>query len=369
MANLPADIISRFIDDLADKPVAFHRVFAKICGGATQGLFLAQLWYWSRVTKDPDGWFWKTSKEWESETALTRREQENARRSLKNLGILEEKLMDLPAKLYYRMNKSSVLIAYQKMVDRETSLADVTNLDVICDKHDCHIRQTYYTETTSETTSDIINSSASASQTTNPNGNLFDGAIATGASIDQAAAKPTTTNGLQFIRKNHVTNWRKEIEDEFVELYPRGGPAEKRRSIERVKLKNEDAELIRSVLYALHAKYNSETLNRMVGKLPMAATWCNQRRWEFEDPFPSLTSFVDGALDQQRQPQPQPSLLDQKPKQYVEKWEEFVITASVVDSPGFTGGSNWVGPWSEISRNGKEVIIRVKTRDIDNVSR
>jgi len=86
------------------RPIAFHKVFARVSGGACNGLFLSQLWYWHDKGSDPDGWIYKTQTEWEEETTLTRREQETAREALRRIGVLEEVKRGLPARLYYRVN-------------------------------------------------------------------------------------------------------------------------------------------------------------------------------------------------------------------------------------------------------------------------
>ncbi len=62
---------------------------------------LSQAIYWTPRTKDPEGWFYKSQKEWEEETGLTRSEQEIARKQLKQTGFWQEKLKGVPATLYY----------------------------------------------------------------------------------------------------------------------------------------------------------------------------------------------------------------------------------------------------------------------------
>ena len=74
-------------------------------------MFLSQAFYWTSRTKDPDGWFYKSQVEWEEETALTRYEQENVRRGLKTRGLIEEKKEGIPCRLFFRINKDSLLEA------------------------------------------------------------------------------------------------------------------------------------------------------------------------------------------------------------------------------------------------------------------
>lgn len=89
---------------LADRPIAYHPDIARVAGGVKAGIFLSQLLYWSDKGKRGDGYIWKTQEDWEDETALTRREQESARKILKSKGLIEEKLQGIPAKLYYKIN-------------------------------------------------------------------------------------------------------------------------------------------------------------------------------------------------------------------------------------------------------------------------
>lgn len=97
------------LDEAFDRPISFHRVFVTITGSVTAALFLSQSWYWSKRTKDPEGWFYKTREEWEEETGMSRYEQEGARSRLKELNILEEKSGGMPKRLFYRINRDRVL--------------------------------------------------------------------------------------------------------------------------------------------------------------------------------------------------------------------------------------------------------------------
>jgi hypothetical protein len=64
---------------------------------------LSQAVYWSKRTRDNDGWFWKTQQEWHDETFMTRSEQETARKKLRDNGLIEEELRGLPARTHYRV--------------------------------------------------------------------------------------------------------------------------------------------------------------------------------------------------------------------------------------------------------------------------
>jgi hypothetical protein len=90
--------------DLLDRPIAYHRSVAKAVGSVTAGILMSQAMFWSKRTSNPDGWFYKSQAEWEDETALTRREQETARKTLRSLNLLEEKKEGIPCRLFFKVN-------------------------------------------------------------------------------------------------------------------------------------------------------------------------------------------------------------------------------------------------------------------------
>ena len=85
-------------------PVAYYAAFAKVLGGVEAGILASQFFYWYGKGHNPEGWIYKTQSEIEDETGLTRRNQETARKKLRQIGVLEEKYSGMPAKLYYRLN-------------------------------------------------------------------------------------------------------------------------------------------------------------------------------------------------------------------------------------------------------------------------
>ena len=100
------------LDDVLDRPIAFNPAFRKITGSTNAALLLSQAFYWSKRTKDPEGWFYKKRTEWMEETGLTEDELDEARKKCRGIGVIEEKLKGVPAILYYRVNKAKV---YQKL--------------------------------------------------------------------------------------------------------------------------------------------------------------------------------------------------------------------------------------------------------------
>lgn len=92
---------------LLDRPIAYNPAFAKLKAGKVRSgpvaaVFLSQLVYWHN--RMDGGWMYKTQADISAETALTRDEQETARKRLVALGVLEEKLRGIPAIMHYRIN-------------------------------------------------------------------------------------------------------------------------------------------------------------------------------------------------------------------------------------------------------------------------
>src|SRR5690554_2268592 len=108
---------------LMDRPIAFHRAFARIRTkdgaqlGATAALMLSQAVYWQQRTSDPEGWWYKSRNDWQRETALTRREQETARRLLRQTDFWEEERRGIPARLYFRVNFEALARALEEITD------------------------------------------------------------------------------------------------------------------------------------------------------------------------------------------------------------------------------------------------------------
>ncbi|HFG1866849.1 TPA: hypothetical protein ACGF2J_003270 [Vibrio cholerae] len=105
--------------EFLDRPIAFHRAFIGLGIGVTGALLLSQSLYWSKRTNNTEGWFYKSTDDWKDETGMTRTEIETARKKLRNLGVLEEKKVGVPCRLYYRINSANLIARLQ-----QTSLQD-----------------------------------------------------------------------------------------------------------------------------------------------------------------------------------------------------------------------------------------------------
>ena len=108
--------------DVFDTPVSFHRCLVPITGGVTSALMLSQaIWTTQSLEPSADGWFIRSQEQWTQETGLSRWEQETARRALRRSGLLEERRVGMPAKLWFRVRADVVwraLQAHAGAVDR-----------------------------------------------------------------------------------------------------------------------------------------------------------------------------------------------------------------------------------------------------------
>lgn len=110
---------------LLGKPIAFQRPFVKIGGGLSAGVLLSQAFHWSNneAAKARSGWFYKTHSQWEEETGMTRREQETARKHLRENGLLEERPGSVHGKrvTWYRVNLDALFTALIGLVESPDS--------------------------------------------------------------------------------------------------------------------------------------------------------------------------------------------------------------------------------------------------------
>lgn len=85
------------------RAIAYRPKLAKLFGGATAEIFFEQIFYWQDKT-DCELGVYKTQAEIEDETGLTRREQETARKRLRELGLLIETHKRLEHRIYFKID-------------------------------------------------------------------------------------------------------------------------------------------------------------------------------------------------------------------------------------------------------------------------
>lgn len=129
MARVSPSVVQKILG----RVVAYHASFTLLPGVSVPGaVFLSQAFYWSRNTKAEErgGWFYKNqrgSDSWESETGLSPKQQANARKSLVEIGVLEETRKGVPAKMWYRINCERLLELLAEKFNDEPHGSDCTS--------------------------------------------------------------------------------------------------------------------------------------------------------------------------------------------------------------------------------------------------
>ncbi len=126
MARVSPSVVQKILG----RVVAYHAAFTLLPGVSVPGaVFLSQAFYWTRNIKAEErgGWFYKNQRgrdSWESETGLSPKQQANARKSLVEIGVLEEERRDVPAKMWYRVNCERLLELLAEQFDDDPSGSD-----------------------------------------------------------------------------------------------------------------------------------------------------------------------------------------------------------------------------------------------------
>jgi hypothetical protein len=106
---------------LLGRHIAFHRRLVDLTSSVKAALLLSQSIYWTRHGRDiaqSDGWFHKTTEQWEMETGLSAKEQASAREVLRSLALVEDQRMGIPARLHFRLSVDELST---RLADRITS--------------------------------------------------------------------------------------------------------------------------------------------------------------------------------------------------------------------------------------------------------
>ena len=94
--------------DAFEEPLMLNRAYVDIGGSITAGLWLSYAEQLRREREEEDapgneGWFTLSREEWYRRTGLSYREQETARKRLRDMGVLKERRRGMPAVLEHRI--------------------------------------------------------------------------------------------------------------------------------------------------------------------------------------------------------------------------------------------------------------------------
>lgn len=100
---------------VALRKIVFSQVVAylvnvgRALGSVKAGILASQLVYWSNKSNDPDGLVFRTQDELEEDTGLSRKEQETARKHLRDSGLLKEQLRGHPCRMFYQIDQDAIV--------------------------------------------------------------------------------------------------------------------------------------------------------------------------------------------------------------------------------------------------------------------
>lgn len=115
------------LEIFGEQPICIHRCLLRLTGSITAALMLTRA---VSITLDDlpvgsDGWFSQSQEEWQGEIGLTRFEQESARKHLREMNILLERRVGMPARLQFRICASTLaqLLGDQAQTNHGTAVA------------------------------------------------------------------------------------------------------------------------------------------------------------------------------------------------------------------------------------------------------
>lgn len=92
--------MKQLLKSLHQRPIAYYPLYRQITGSTTAGILLSQLMYWFSKKE----MFHKTDNDIMSETLLTKKELENAKKLIKKLDFINVARKGIPAKTYYEID-------------------------------------------------------------------------------------------------------------------------------------------------------------------------------------------------------------------------------------------------------------------------
>jgi len=105
------------MDFLMKCTMTFYPQLARLTGTITAGLMLSHAVSCSWRKGNYSGWFSKSLAEWTEETGLTAREQVQACRLLRKLGVLEKTRDTQSGQMWFRVNGARLIELLQQVGD------------------------------------------------------------------------------------------------------------------------------------------------------------------------------------------------------------------------------------------------------------
>ena len=133
MSNIDRAPILTVIRQLSGQENIFTipKLYVRFMDGLDGGLFLNQLVFWSDKGKRGDGFIYKSRQEWQEETLVSDYSLRKATKKLKDMGILETKLLKAVGAptLHYRLDLEGLLEALIRFVDSANGIVEINKSD------------------------------------------------------------------------------------------------------------------------------------------------------------------------------------------------------------------------------------------------
>lgn len=105
MKEITVSSLARILEQsLGDKIIAYRASLAKALKSVNAALVLQQCIYWSKRTRDLNGWFYKTIGDFNEELALSRCQQDTAINILLKHKLIKKRKKGIPPKRYFKIN-------------------------------------------------------------------------------------------------------------------------------------------------------------------------------------------------------------------------------------------------------------------------
>lgn len=121
--------LTPILQGFSSKIVSYQVDLARALKSPIAGIFASQLLHWTKYSED--GWIFRTQQQFEEETALTRRNQETARKILKKLNVIEEEKRGIPAKLYFKIKIDSFTELLENFYSDDSTNKDVQTVQTV----------------------------------------------------------------------------------------------------------------------------------------------------------------------------------------------------------------------------------------------
>ena len=105
------------------------RAFVAYTGSLEAALLLSQILYWSDKTKNPQGWFYKSYREWQSELSLSKHKVNTAVNQIKSKGFLKTKVKKANGNptLHYKLDANAFIASFSVFLTKESENSSLTN--------------------------------------------------------------------------------------------------------------------------------------------------------------------------------------------------------------------------------------------------